>query len=386
MKYNTESFIQKAKLLHGDKYDYSCVEYLNMKQKIKIICPIHGEFLQAPEKHLYEKCGCPDCAGNQKMTVDIFVQKARLVHGNKYDYSLVDYKNNRTRVKIQCGTHGVFEQTPGNHLAGKGCPYCANNVLHTNENFIEKAVNVHGDKYDYSLVSYKGNKVPVSIICREHGTFFQLPYVHLSGSGCPVCGRLEQQLHRDNDAIYEKIRNTMLLKYGVDNPMYDVNIRKKQKLAVGSAESKRKSINTKKKNNSFNVSLLEYKLGQILVSLFGKEDVLHHYTSEQYPFQCDYYIKSRDLYIELNAHWSHGGHWYNDSTDAKLVELWRTKTKFYVNSAETFSVRDVCKRNYARVNKLNYLVFWENDLSDVKMWIEYGCPDGQDWVKEYSWK
>ena len=119
--------------------------------------------------------------------------------------------------------------------------------------------------------------------------------------------------------------------------------------------------------------------------MFGENDVEHNYVSDVYPYQCDYYIKSRDLYIELNAHWSHGGHWYDDATDSETCNEWRTKSKFYQNCAETFSVRDVAKRNCARQYNLKYVVFWKTDLSDVKIWIDAGCPDGYDWIKEYSW-
>jgi hypothetical protein len=386
VKYTTDSFIEKAKLLHGNKYIYNDVEYVNMKTKVKIICPIHGEFLQSPEKHLYDKCGCPNCAGNQRLSSNGFIQKAMLVHGGMYDYSFVKYKNNRTNVKIKCYVHGIFEQTPSNHLRGKGCPYCANNVLLTTDEFIAKAKLIHGNKYDYSMVDYSGNRFPVNIICRKHGVFSQVPYVHLAGSGCPVCGRESQQEHRNTKEIYKKFCDTMLSRYGVVNPMDDVRIQEKQKLSVGSDEVNRKRIDTKRKNNSFNVSSIEDKLGEYLISLFGEDDIVPQYSSNKYPFQCDYYIKSRDLYIELNAHWSHGGHWYDDVKDRALVEEWKCKTKFYVNSAKTFSVRDVQKRKYAKMNNLNYVVFWKNDLSDVKLWIEKGCPDGQDWLKEYSWK
>jgi hypothetical protein len=98
----------------------------------------------------------------------------------------------------------------------------------------------------------------------------------------------------------------------------------------------------------------------------------------------DVIISSRDLYIELNAHWSHGGHWYTDK-DTKTIEEWKSKSKFYKNSAETFAVRDVNKRMTAKENQLNYIVFWKTDLSDVQLWIDKGCPDGQDWLREYSW-
>lgn len=122
----------------------------------------------------------------------------------------------------------------------------------------------------------------------------------------------------------------------------------------------------------------------MLIQIFGEQDVCTNYVSNVYPFKCDYYIKSRNLYIELNAHWTHGGHWYTES-DRLRIDEWNTKSKFYQNAVTTFSVRDVKKRNIARQNVLNYVVFWKNDLSDAYEWINHGCPDGHDWLIEYSW-
>ena len=185
-KLTQEEFIAKAKAVHGDMYDYSLVDYKGNKTKIKIICPIHGVFEQTPNSHLMGR-GCPHCFGKHKRTNETFIEAARKVHGDKYDYSLVDYKSNKTKVKIICPEHGVFEQTPNSHLHGGGCPYCAGNVKYTKETFIEAARKVHGDKYDYSLVDYKGNKTKVKIICPIHGVFEQIPFNHLRGTGCPYC-------------------------------------------------------------------------------------------------------------------------------------------------------------------------------------------------------
>lgn len=123
MRYTTESWVQKAKALNGGDYDYSKVQYITYKEKVCIICPKHGEFWQKPITHL-EGHGCPKCAGNNRHTKESFVESAIKVHGNRYDYSKVEYKNNATHVTIICPEHGEFEQTPNMHLRGRGCPYC----------------------------------------------------------------------------------------------------------------------------------------------------------------------------------------------------------------------------------------------------------------------
>ena len=187
-----EEFIAKSMKVHGDKYDYSKLEYVNSHTKVCIICPIHGEFWQIPDAHV-RGVSCPKCAHRStKYAISEWVEKARKVHGDKYDYSKVKYVNNKTKVCIICPTHGEFWQTPNSHLLGQGCRKCGINRIttslkHTTEDFIEQSKEIHGDKYDYSKVKYDGNKNAVCIICPTHGEFWQTPHEHLDGCGCPKC-------------------------------------------------------------------------------------------------------------------------------------------------------------------------------------------------------
>lgn len=183
----TKEFLAKAKAVHGDKYDYSKVNYVNATTKVTIICPTHGEFEQAPRAHLSGQ-GCPNCCGNRRYTTEDFIEKAKIKHRDKYDYSKVKYVNNTTKVTIICPSHGEFEQTPKIHLSGLGCPACSGGVKITTEEFVERARKVHGDKYDYSKVNYVNSSTKVIIICPIHGEFEQAPTNHLSGQGCPNCG------------------------------------------------------------------------------------------------------------------------------------------------------------------------------------------------------
>ena len=186
----TEEFIRKAKEVHGDKYDYSKVEYVNGQTKLCIICPQHGEFWQKPLDHLKGN-GCPRCIGRGQ-TIEDFLKKAKEVHGDKYDYSKVKYVNQSTKLCIICPQHGEFWQKPLDHLNGKGCPKCGGRVQLTTEEFIKKAREIHGDKYDYSRTEYVNAKTAVCIICPIHGEFWQMPYNHLSGKGCLKCGGRNQ--------------------------------------------------------------------------------------------------------------------------------------------------------------------------------------------------
>jgi hypothetical protein len=194
-KLTTDDFVNRSKFCHDNYYNYLLTEYKSIFLKVKITCPIHGIFEQTPHDHL-KGHGCKKCGitrGIQKriLTISEFIQKAENIH-DKYDYSHVDYYNSRTKVKITCPIHGIFEQTPHEHLNGHGCPECG--VLKntygqrlTTLDFIEKAKFIHGDKYNYSLVNYISTHIKVKIICPIHSVFEQQPNGHLNGYGCREC-------------------------------------------------------------------------------------------------------------------------------------------------------------------------------------------------------
>lgn len=186
-----DGFLTRAMKAHGDRYDYSRVVYKNNLTKVEVLCREHGSFLVAPN-NLFAGKGCPRCAKSFPLTTDTFVSKAKELHGDTYDYSLVEYMRSNKKVKIVCPEHGVFEQTPNNHLNGSGCRMCANEIIGgklrlTQDEFISKAADVHGGLYDYTNVVYEKTDVPVVIVCDKHGPFNQTPEKHLAGQGCPSC-------------------------------------------------------------------------------------------------------------------------------------------------------------------------------------------------------
>jgi len=190
-------FIKRAQEKHGNIYDYSLVEYKNTGTKIKIVCPKHGSFYQRAGNHLSGD-GCPEC-GKEKIskkkrsTYDDFLKKSKSIHGNLYDYSCSEYTLSSEKIKIICYTHGSFWMTPDNHLQGQGCPECGKEKVSQKfsdscEDFIKKAKEVHGDKYNYDLVEYRNRVTPIKIVCPKHGIFHQRPADHLyQKSGCPSC-------------------------------------------------------------------------------------------------------------------------------------------------------------------------------------------------------
>lgn len=459
-----EEFVKRSREKHGDKYDYSKVVYQGKDKKVLIICPIHGEFLQEANSHM-RGIGCPVCSRegrkkprlNTRKTTEQFIEDARKVHGNKYDYFKTEYVDWATKVCITCPEHGDFYIRPSHHTEGQGCSYCTSRHTHLSE-FLERAREKHGDKYDYSKVLFKNISQDVCIICPEHGEFYQRASSHLAGEGCPVCAhKLRQQtcikrygvslcfLTPENiakaraamiekygvdtvfklESVQERIRQTCLAKYGVEYPsqspevrakvvatnlkrygckssLQNVDVRKRQKVTMlarygveycmQSSVVRRKSDETKRRCGTFNTSKPADRVVQMLESVFGVDDVEFEYDKdERYPFHCDFYIKSRDLFIELNFFVTHGGHFFNPdfSEDLETVSFWREKalkSKFYENMVHVWTVSDVLKRETSRKFGLNYLTFWKSDLSDFYEWLDAGCPDGQDWKHEYSWK
>ena len=181
------NFIEKSNNFHNNKYDYSLIEYKNSQTDVEIICPIHGIFKQRPDSHLHS--GCSKCAKKYKRTTDEIIEEFNFIHENRYDYSLTKFKKNREKIKIICPVHGVFEQLAETHFKC-GCPRCFGTPKLNNEKFITKSKIKHGDRYDYSLVEYDGAFNKVKIICKEHGIFEQISKNHyLSGYGCPECGK-----------------------------------------------------------------------------------------------------------------------------------------------------------------------------------------------------
>jgi len=185
--YNTVKFIEKANKKHNNIYDYSLVDYKSSKDKIKIVCKNHGEFEQTPAKHLIGR-GCQKCGGSNKKTTKEFIVEAKRIHGELYDYSLTEYVDSKSNVKIICKKHKIFEQNPYSHISGSKCPKCyLESKNKTTEQFIIDAKKIHNEIYDYSKVNYVKNNIPVEIICKNHTSFYQQPSVHLNGGGCPIC-------------------------------------------------------------------------------------------------------------------------------------------------------------------------------------------------------
>lgn len=229
-KNKTEVFAYKASEIHCGKYDYSLTEFVHSQKPLLISCPIHGSFMQKPSNHLLGS-GCSKCSGSYTVNKNTFVESVEelicskhgsysagsgcdgcykeasdikiksyidavsVLHDNKYDYSLVSFTVKRDKVSIICPLHGEFQLIASDHLSGRGCPTCGKlSTFLSTEEFIERSVAVHGDRFDYSLVDYKHSTYLVDIICKVHGLFSQKANTHLNGHKCPKCSGEDRAL------------------------------------------------------------------------------------------------------------------------------------------------------------------------------------------------
>ena len=219
----TEDFVQKARLIHSDKYNYNKSIFINNRTRIIINCPEHGDFLQFPSNHL-KGSGCKFCASDKRkvikakisfdkslgvrLTKDEAIERFKKVHSDTYDYSKVVYTKYDKMITIICKEHGEFEMLPYSHWRGSGCPKCNKTSLGkkiSQDDVIERFKKVHLDTYDYSKVVYTKHNEKIIIICKEHGEFETLPYYHWSGSGCPKCRTPSGKL--SNEKIMERLHN-----------------------------------------------------------------------------------------------------------------------------------------------------------------------------------
>lgn len=366
-----------------------------------------------------------------------FLRRAAAVHGNTYDYSKADYRNMQTKVCIVCRKHGEFWQLPQPHLRGQGCPVCGDEKQRRTimarygvdnpmkaKAVQDKARATCMERYGHawamsssetrakvtatSRMKYGTDRPQSSDVVREkikatlrarYGTENIMTLPEIKAKARRTCLKrygTEEPLAAPE--VREKIRATNMARYGGTAPMASSEVRARcmatnvarygVPYVVQTSDVVRKTRESKAARGTFGTSESEEVLYSRLRGVFGSDDVVRQYKSDRYPFACDFYIKSRDMYIELNAAWTHGGHWFapDDGDDASVLQLWTERgTKYYLNAIHTWTVADVRKRDVARANGLNYIVFWDSRLRDAELWLEAGCPDGRDWDVPCSW-
>ena len=242
-----QKFIERANEKFNFKFDYSLVEYKNNDGKVIIICPIHGQFEQCTDDHLNSKYACNDCKKDvsvsnkvvkekvikiklDKIKIDrkeLFFKRCFEIHGDRYDYSLTEFKSSNDKVKIICREHGIFEQRASAHTSDQGCMECRLEKRRTGlDVFISRCFEIHGDKYDYSLITeYVNSKTKVDIICKKHGVFEVTPDNHTnSKNGCPECKKLglEKFIEKSNIKHHDKYDYSLIKEYVNNKKKVDI--------------------------------------------------------------------------------------------------------------------------------------------------------------------
>lgn len=438
-------FIQRANLIHDNKYDYSQVEYVNNSTKVKIICPFHGVFEQTPAKHLSGR-GCPhfDCISEKRKTTnlsrfgvenpaqsDVIKQKRESTCLQKYGVknpmqndevkeSLRQSVQETYGVDYSCQADSVKQKRESTlkQKYGGNSPMCDETVREKQRHTMQELYGVESPLQSVSIRQQMintlhdnygvTNPMDSDVIRNRLLNTIRLRY---GADSVLSSDEIRKKIQDTCNVLYggngpfasvdvqEKARETMLSKYGVENPMCSDTIRDRVKETnlrlygfdnpMKNPDVQEKVSSTKRKNHTFNVSELEDVLYESLCNVFSSFDVERQYKSDVYPFACDFYIKSRDMYIELNGSWTHGQHWFgSQSTDSDILSDWQSKSsksEYYQNAIKVWTSRDVVKRDMAKQNNLNYIVFWDCKLRDAELWFSMNCPDGQDWKTEYSW-
>ena len=420
MIYKTEEFIEKAKIIHGDRYDYSRVIYKKAMEKVEIICKEHGVFLQMPSKHLSGQ-GCRKCWNENrpkrdasyvhpKRTEEDFISRAVKIHGDVYDYSLVKYKGCCEPINIICKKHGLFKITPSSHLSGRGCQMCSKETVIekqtlTQEEAINNMIKTHGYKYDYSLVKYVRGKDKIKIICPIHGVFEQTYFDHANkGNECPYCSN--KKVHALNCIGYTR---PDLLKYFVnieDSEKYTEFSSKKIKVKcpdcgdvrdITISDMSMYGFNCHRCND--NISLPEkfcYNLLKELGTDFIKEKVFDWSNHKRY----DFYIQSLNMLIEVHGeqHYTQsfkslGGKTLEEemSNDVYKEELAKSnKIEKYIvvdcrNSDFTWLKDNFIKALSGHFNLEN--IDWENVyLNSNKSMLVYICEQWNKYSKTHTTK
>ena len=212
--------IKQFKEVHGDRYNYDKVNYKFNTEKVTITCKIHGDFKQTPKNHKSGK-GCSKCFKMGRATKNELIDAFRAIHGDTYNYDKVEFTHGLNPITITCKKHGDFSQIPKSHKLGSGCPRCNPKGKKTTEEAIQEFRSIHGDRYNYDKVDYKDAHTKVTITCKIHGDFEQTPHNHINGnktgSGCPSCASTGFNSMLPGIMYYLKIDNGRAYKIGISN-------------------------------------------------------------------------------------------------------------------------------------------------------------------------
>lgn len=356
------NFIERAKEKFPD-FDYSKTEYKNSKTKVEIICPIHGKFSILPNNFLKSKFGCPNCGKADrgvKLRRKNFVQRAKEKFPF-FDYSKVNYINDRTKVCIVCPEHGEFNVTPQSFLISKhGCPNCAienRSKLRTMPfyQFVEKANQKHNNKYIYHEDTYINTRQKTLITCPIHGDFWQSATNHLSGDNCPLCAK-ENRIKLESLTTEQFIESAIIThgdKYDYSKVEY-INNRTPVEIIC-------------KKHGSFWQRPDAHLLGkgcQLCKNSKGEQQVINFLTNKNINFKYQYRININQLarkttYVIVDFYFLENGTQYiieyHGQQHYTYMPIWhKTEVEFLEQQNRDNALRDYCKENNIKLIEIKY--------------------------------
>lgn len=203
-----DEFLNRVKFIFGDLYDFNQSEYINLRTKVKCICPKHGAFWSRPD-HLMNGHGCPKCScekthSKQKLSEEEVKERINKIFNGKYDTSKLKYVNQYEKVVLICPIHGEFKSSPIHLFKGHSCPKCGNVGRKTTEDFKNELIKVFGNEYTYDKLNYINNATKVTITCKKHGDFDALPTHLMHGHGCPMCSNSSRMERKVTEILTDK--------------------------------------------------------------------------------------------------------------------------------------------------------------------------------------
>lgn len=266
-----------------------------------------------------------------------FLEKSIKIHGNIYDYSLVEYVNAKTKVKIICKKHGVFEQDPDNHSRGSGCRFCKGGALLGVEQFIKKSKVKHGDLYDYSQVVYVNNRKKVSILCKKHGIFKQSPNEHMFGYGCSKCGKEKVAFIKNElakNTFFDKANKIHEYKYDYSKSEY-INSRSKMIIICKKHGEFIQNCNSHLRGNG--CPLCKESAGEKKIREFLQNNDIKFIPQKKFkdcrhirPLPFDFFVEDYNVCIEFDGiqHYKEGGFHKNKDSFELTKKKDKIKSKY----------------------------------------------------------
>ena len=358
-----ETFISKAKAIHGDKYDYSLVdECVKTHGKVAIICPKHGVFEQEANSHMQGR-GCEKCSyefRGKKHRKNDFVERAKEIHGNKYDYSKTKYETSHKKVIIICPIHGEFQQLAGQHLKGRGCFKCGREITgkkkkKSQEDFINDAKSIHGNKFLYDKVNYLDSKIKVIITCPKHGDFLISPYNLLAGKGCKKCyyETISERVSLTQEEFVNRCKEIHGGKYDYSKSIYKGKDKKVLIICPIHGEFKQLAGHHMRGHGCPHCmrSLGEEEIANILNEL--KVDYIPQYRISNDNLFCkskvlkvDFYLPKYGVFIE-----------YNGAQHYKPIEHFGGESKFEQQKERDMALRQFCNERNIKLIEISYKEF-----------------------------